>query len=68
MSKLKINTERCKAYGLCIRECPKKAIHMTMHLNEKGYTVIEIDQEKCIKCGICYHMCPDCVFELLEEA
>lgn len=67
LSKVKINAERCKACGLCIRECPRKAIRMTEHMNEKGYTVVEIDDEKCIKCGICYHMCPDCVFELLEE-
>lgn len=40
---------------------------MTERMNEKGYTVVEIDEGKCIKCGICYHMCPDCVFELLEE-
>lgn len=67
MSKVKINAESCKACALCIRECPRGAIRMTERMNEKGYTVVEIDEGKCIKCGICYHMCPDCVFELLEE-
>ena len=59
-----MDRERCKACECCIRECPVKAISLTVELNKKGYRVVDIDDEKCIKCGICYHMCPDCVLEL----
>lgn len=64
MSKLTIHTKRCKGCGLCIRECPRKALSQTNELNEKGYKIVVVDDEKCVGCGICYEMCPDCVFEL----
>ena len=46
MSKVKIAKERCKACGYCIRECPRKAISFSEHMNEKGYKYI---QEMCIR-------------------
>ena len=64
MGKVTISSERCKACGICIRECPQKAIIFGETMNAKGYKVVEIDDEKCIGCGICYAMCPDCVLEL----
>ena len=64
MSKLSIDRKRCKGCGICIRECPKKAISFGEELNEKGYKTVIIDDEKCVGCGVCYHMCPDCVLEL----
>ncbi len=64
MSKVNLNTERCKACGFCIRVCPKKAIEMTAELNSKGYTLVKIDEAKCIKCGVCFWVCPDSVFEV----
>ena len=64
MSKVTINAYRCKSCGVCIRECPKKAISFGAELNEKGFEVVVIDDEKCIGCGICYTMCPDSVLEL----
>ena len=64
MSKVSINAECCKACGICIRECPRKAISFGDTLNAKGYKTVVIDDEKCIGCGICYTMCPDCVLEL----
>lgn len=67
MSRIKIDKERCKACGICIRECPKKAITLSGELNQKGYKTVTVDDSECIRCGICYYMCPDCVFELVEE-
>lgn len=64
MSKVKVNTEWCKACGFCVRECPKQAIEMTSELNGKGYTHIRVDEAKCVKCGVCYWACPDSVFEV----
>jgi len=47
-----IQPDRCKACGICLKNCPsgaitggKKQIHV-------------IDQDKCIKCGICFDVCP----------
>lgn len=64
LSKVTVSGERCKACGICIRECPRKAIAFGEKLNTKGYKVVKVDDEKCIGCGICYAMCPDCVLEL----
>lgn len=66
MAKLIIHDEKCKSCGICVRECPTKAIAMSARANEKGYRVAEVDDAKCVKCGSCFYMCPDCVFELEE--
>ncbi len=58
--------QRCKECGICIHYCPKKAIHMTEELNNRGYKHIEVETEKCIGCGICYTVCPDGVFTIKE--
>ncbi len=64
MSKVSVDLAKCKSCELCIKECPKKAITMTDHMNKKGYTVVSVDDQKCIGCGICFYVCPDCVFGL----
>ncbi|GFP35165.1 MAG: NADP-reducing hydrogenase subunit HndC [candidate division WS2 bacterium] len=48
-----IEAEKCKACGLCLKECPEKAI-----TGEKKVPHV-IDQTKCTKCGICLDVCPD---------
>lgn len=63
--KAKVQGERCKGCGLCITNCPKKAISQSGKFNGQGYDVVEVDEELCIGCGICYTVCPDCVFEIL---
>ena len=65
MEKVYTNTVRCKGCGYCINACPKDAISVSEHVNEKGYNTIEVDEEKCVQCGACYKMCPDYVFEIL---
>jgi NADH:ubiquinone oxidoreductase subunit F (NADH-binding)/(2Fe-2S) ferredoxin/NAD-dependent dihydropyrimidine dehydrogenase PreA subunit len=47
-----IDPEKCKACGLCRKECPTDAIW-----GEKKTPHI-IDQSKCIKCGVCQETCP----------
>ena len=63
--KVEIKRERCKACGLCIHHCPKKAISKSDSLNANGYYPVQIDDELCIGCGICYTTCPDGVFHVL---
>jgi NADP-reducing hydrogenase subunit HndC len=43
--------EKCKACGLCKRNCPADAITGEKKVPHK------IDPEKCIKCGACYSAC-----------
>ncbi len=47
-----IDPEKCKACGICRRNCPVDAI-----IGEKKVIHV-IDQEKCIKCGTCFNVCP----------
>ena len=66
MSKIKINTARCKGCGYCVNDCPRKALSFSGHINDKGYDTVEVDDSLCVACGTCYRVCPDSVFEILE--
>ena len=52
LSKIEIDPEKCKACGLCQKNCPVQAIEG--EAREKRV----INQEKCIKCGTCITSCP----------
>lgn len=65
MSKVKLDAERCKECGYCVRHCPREAISFSGKFNGAGYNYVTVDDEKCIGCGICYTTCPDQVFEVL---
>lgn len=52
IAKIEIDPEKCKACGLCQRNCPVEAIEGGAR--EKRV----INQEKCIKCGTCIASCP----------
>ena len=47
-----IDPEKCKACGICAKNCPVGAI------SGKPKTPYVIDQAKCIKCGTCIDKCP----------
>lgn len=66
MSKAIIDKERCKACGLCVEYCPKKALKMADDININGYKYTLLIEEKCIGCGICYTVCPDGVFTITD--
>lgn len=52
MAKIEIDEEKCKACGLCQKNCPVGAIEG--EAREKRV----INQDKCIKCGTCLTSCP----------
>ncbi len=52
IAKIEIDKEKCKACGLCQRQCPVGAIEG----EERNVRVI--NQDKCIKCGTCIAACP----------
>ena len=47
-----IDTEACKACGICIKNCPVDAI-----TGDKKVPYV-IDQDKCTLCGACWEKCP----------
>ncbi len=52
IAKIEIDSEKCKACGLCQRSCPVEAIE------GEAREIRIINQEKCIKCGTCIASCP----------
>ena len=48
-----VDQDACKSCGLCVKECPVKAITQ-VEPDKKAV----IDPELCIKCGQCYSVCP----------
>ena len=56
----RIDPDKCKACGICLRRCPAQAI-----IGGKNQVHV-IDQDKCIKCGTCFTACPS-RFSAVEE-
>ncbi len=52
LSRIEIDEEKCKACGLCQKNCPVNAIE------GKGREKRHINQDKCIKCTTCIRSCP----------
>jgi NADH:ubiquinone oxidoreductase subunit F (NADH-binding) len=46
-----IDEDKCTGCGICVKNCPQKAISGEKKEPHK------IDQEKCIKCGLCRDLC-----------
>jgi len=57
-----INTEWCKACGICVAFCPNEALVLE-HDGKACWTY----PEKCKRCGICEMRCPDIAIELVEK-
>lgn len=62
-----VDTEKCKACGKCVAECPKHLIefvpvdascHVKCSSRDKGVEVKKACQAGCIGCGLCVRNCP----------
>ena len=52
LAKIEIDPDKCKACGLCQKNCPVNAIE------GEGRDIRHIKQDKCIKCTTCIRSCP----------
>ncbi len=52
LATIEIDQEKCKACGICQKNCPVQAIEGEAREKRK------INQDKCIKCGTCITNCP----------
>ena len=61
MSYITIDSKKCKACYLCIRECPKKLIKISEATNNLGNNVVEFcdPNNECFGCAMCATRCPD---------
>lgn len=64
--KVEINSQRCKACELCIRECKEGALSLGDALNTKGYRYVLADNDLCTGCVNCALICPDAVITVFR--
>ena len=69
--RVRINSETCKACGLCVKRCPMDALRLEdSHLatNKKRKAAV-LDAELCLGCGVCVYKCPtqSLILERKEE-
>jgi len=59
--RLRINSETCKACGLCVQRCPVQALRIEdspLAKNNQGKAATLIHSGQCLGCGVCVHKCP----------
>lgn len=63
-----IDSDRCKACGLCIDVCNRHLLALDEGLNSKGYHPIAIHgEERCTSCTLCAVICPEGALEIRKE-
>jgi len=63
---IKINRDRCKSCGLCVKFCPRGLVVLDKKLGKRGVhpAVFDGDPGKCTGCGNCAVMCPEAAIEI----
>lgn len=56
-----VDRARCVACGICVEQCPAKALHCV-----EGFP--EADPQACIACFCCQEMCPEKAIALAAPA
>jgi len=65
---IKIDRQRCKGCGFCVKFCPRGLIHLDSDFNDKGFHPAVYDETgRCNSCGICALVCPDVAITVLEK-
>lgn len=58
----------CKGCGLCLLECPTKALSWdAAKKNFIARPIPKVDLTKCIACGICQQICPDAAISVKKK-
>ena len=54
-----IDRQICKGCGICVINCPSKALALSREVNGKGYNYVYIANDNCTGCTNCAVVCPD---------
>lgn len=55
-----IESEWCKACGICVNFCPTGTL-----VSDSGGKALPENEETCTGCGLCERLCPDLAIEII---
>jgi len=68
MSRVVINSERCKGCELCVEVCLKNVLGPAAEINQRGIYPVEVkNPEECTGCKLCAVICPDVAITIYEN-
>lgn len=59
--------DRCKSCGICLVQCPVKALSFGKITGFLALPIPEINLEKCAACGACSRFCPDGAIAVVKK-
>jgi ferredoxin len=61
-----IDKERCTGCGLCVIDCPTKALTISQNSERDTYQLL-FREEACDACGVCEKSCPENCLQLVKK-